>query len=130
MCILWFIIHVVIHFPLEWIHILYVFFLYFGGKNQQKGAYPLHTPISNDYTYDCLIKGNQLLGDVVLVIVLVIPRYRKSYFRFIQWPLYLAPLRSLFGPFSIFNIIEFQAIYNYLQSRASENKMARTWTSC
>ena len=35
-------------------------------RNQQKGAYPLHIPISNDCTYDCLINRNQLLGYVVI----------------------------------------------------------------
>ena len=45
------------------------------SKIPQKGAYPLHIPISNDCIYACLVNINQLLGDAVLVILLVIPRY-------------------------------------------------------
>ena len=53
-----------------------VCFIYtFEEKIPQKVAYPLHIPISNDCIYVCLINLNQLLGDAVPVIVLVIPRY-------------------------------------------------------
>ena len=58
-------------------HILSVFYLYFRGKIPQKGAYPLQIPISNDCIYAFLVNRNQLLGDAVLVILLVIPRYQK-----------------------------------------------------
>ena len=44
-------------------------------KIPQKGAYPLHIPISNNCIYACLVNINQLLGDAALVILLVIPRY-------------------------------------------------------
>ena len=37
---------------------------------------PPHTEI-NDCIYNCLVTGNQLLGDAVLVILLVISRYKK-----------------------------------------------------
>ena len=76
-CILWFIIHEVSHIPLKWMHILCVFHLYFWGeKDPQKGAWykgvtgyapPPHTKF-NDCIYNCLVNGNQLLGDAVLVI--------------------------------------------------------------
>ena len=41
----------------------------------QKGTYPRHIPISNDCIYVFLVNRNKLLGDVLLVILLVIPRY-------------------------------------------------------
>ena len=45
------------------------------GGNPQKGAYPLHKPISNDCIYVFMVNRNQLLGDTVLAILLVIQRY-------------------------------------------------------
>ena len=56
---------------------IYVCFIYTLGEKSTKGkgAYPLHIPISNDSIYSCLVNRNQLLGDAVLVILLVIPRY-------------------------------------------------------
>ena len=49
------------------------FFIYtFEEKIPQKGAYPLQTQISNDCIYTCWVNINQLLGDAVLVILLVI----------------------------------------------------------
>ena len=45
----------------------------------QKGAYPLHIPISNDCIYACFVNSNQLLGDAVLITLLVIPRYLYIY---------------------------------------------------
>ena len=45
-----------------------------------KGAYPLLIPISNYCIYACLVNRNKLLGDAVLVILLVIPRYEKILF--------------------------------------------------
>ena len=74
-CIIWFIIHVVIHIPLEWMYILCVFYLYFWGETSTKGCIPPpHTQI-NDCIYTCLVNGNQILGDTVLVIFIVFPRY-------------------------------------------------------
>ena len=37
---------------------------------------PPHTQI-NDCIYTCLVNGNQLLGDAVLVIFIVFPRYSE-----------------------------------------------------
>ena len=66
----------------------------------------VHTPSTyqiNDCIYNCLVNGNQLLGDAVPVILLVIPRYLKKYINLYLYsePLYLAHLRSLFGPYSL-----------------------------
>ena len=45
------------------------------GEKSTKGCIPPpHTQI-NDCIYNCLVNGNQFLGDAVLVILLVIPRY-------------------------------------------------------
>ena len=44
------------------------------GKSTKGCITPPHTKF-NDCIYKCLVNGNQLLGDAVLVIVLVIPRY-------------------------------------------------------
>ena len=53
-----------------------VCFIYNFKENiPQKGAYPLHIPISNDCIHACLVNINQLLGDAVQVILLVIPIY-------------------------------------------------------
>ena len=75
MCILCFMIHVVIHFPLELMPSLCNFIHTFEEKIPQKGAYPLPIQFSNDCIYTCWANINQLLGDAVLVILLVIPRY-------------------------------------------------------
>ena len=56
-------------------HILCVFIYTFEETIPQKGAYPLYIPNSNDCMYACLVNLNQLLGDAVLVILLVIPIY-------------------------------------------------------
>ena len=48
------------------------------GGNPQKGAYPLPHTNFNNCIYNGLVNGNQLLGDAVLVILLVIPRYIKN----------------------------------------------------
>ena len=53
-------------------------------KNPQKGACPLHVPISMIVYMPFLVNMHQLLGYAVLVILLVIPRYKKYYFIFIQ----------------------------------------------
>ena len=113
MCILWFIIHIVIHFPLEWMPILCVFYLYFWGKIPQKGAYPLHIPISNDCIY-----AWRLFGQYKSIIMRCSPSYFISNSEILKIyiildlyndPLYFAPLRSLFGNFSLLDIIELHA---------------------
>ena len=88
-------------------------YLYFGGKIPQKGAYPLHIPISNDCIYSCLVNRNQLLGDAVLVILLVISEILKIYIILDLYndPLYFAPLRSKFWNYSHIDIIELHAFY-------------------
>ena len=70
-------------------------------------------PISNDCIYACFVIRIQLLGDTVLVTLLVIPRYQNIFIIIDIYndPLYLALLRSLFGPFSLFDIIELHAFY-------------------
>ena len=40
-----------------------------------KGCIPRHILISNECIYACLVNRNQLLGDAVLAILLVIARY-------------------------------------------------------
>ena len=75
------------------------------------GAYPLQIQISNDCIYTCWVNRNQVLGDAVLVILLVIPRYLYIKIDLYNDPLYLAPLRSQFGHFSLFDKIELHAFY-------------------
>ena len=57
----------------------FICFIYtFEEKIPQKDVYPLQIQISNDCIYTCWVHINQLLGDAVLVILLVIPRYLDS----------------------------------------------------
>ena len=67
-------------------------FIYtFEEKIPQKGEYPLHIPISYDCIYACLVNINILLGDAVLVILLVIPRYLFK----VQYPMYIKIMSSV-----------------------------------
>ena len=62
-------------------------------KIPQKSAYPLHIPISIiTYIYACLVNGNPLFGDAVLVILLVIPRYLKQKNLYLYNDLYICPI--------------------------------------
>ena len=45
------------------------------GTESTKGCIPPPHTKFNDCIYKCLVNGNQLLGDAVLVILLLIPRY-------------------------------------------------------
>ena len=60
-----------------------------------------------------MVNRNQLLGYPVLVILLLIPRYLKKYFMLYLYndPLYLSNLKCMFGPLSLFDIIELHAFY-------------------
>ena len=81
----------------------FVCFIYtFVEKLPQKGAYPLHIPISNDCIYarspSYFISNSEIfIKDIILDL------YNDL--------LYLAPLKSLFGPFSLFDIIKLHAFY-------------------
>ena len=82
------------------------YFIYtFEGGNPQKSETLLHITISNDCIYACLEMRS-------LVNLLVFPRFKKYIILDLyNDPLYLAPLRSLLGPFILFDIIELHAFY-------------------
>ena len=78
-------------------HISCVFIYTFEETIPQKGAYPLQIQILNDCIYTCWVNRSQLLGDAVLVILLVIPRY--IYKIYIILDVYNDP--PLIGPFKV-----------------------------
>ena len=57
---------------------LCVFYLYFSAIQSTKGCIPPPRTNFNDFIYAILVNSNQLLGYAVLVILLVIPRYKKN----------------------------------------------------
>ena len=67
------------------------YFVYtFKEKQIHKSAYPLHIPVLMiTYIYPCLVNENQLFGDAVLVVLLVIPIYLKQNNLYVYNDLYI-----------------------------------------
>ena len=89
-------------------HILCVFIYTSEGENPQKGAYLLHIPnsmIAYIIVWSMEINYYEMSPSYFISNSEILKKYMIIYLY--NEPLYLAHLRSLFGPYSLFNLLNF-----------------------